>query len=207
LEHHQQSDGKTLPLRRLLFGTSAVPAAALATVMFAAPLEAHADLIWTFSGVTVADTKTAVRSVCGIGTGCYVHVSGTLTVTDDSVPSIVSYNISTSATGPFPAMSWTDSNSYNNDGLGPNNLSLVSNAQPSTSFVMTFGAYLNGNVNPDPIGFAALSYAGSEPINGEFGPTVGDVVLGQSMPEPSSLTVLSAGLGMLATRRRRTRKK
>jgi len=172
---HHSADGNPVPLRWLLVGTTVLPAAAFGLMMAFAP-EASADIEYQFSpGATLTFTDGNIETLTG--TFSFNPAGPSLTQVDITL------------TGGTP-MAGTYTNPY---AATPDSIRAYVD-DPLASFIEI--VYLNDlGPMPDPIASAIYTNPkqriGTVMVSGSAAP----------VPEPSSMAILGAALGLFGLRR------
>jgi hypothetical protein len=184
-----------ISLRRLLIGSSALPATALAT-MLVLPHHASAALVsYTFTNdasITFAD-------------GNVEDVSGSFDF--DTVGGLIS-SPDITLTGPAPEADSYDTNDfYAVSVAGP--AVCGNDASGIPTFCMWFATLLGGSTSDlvtSPLG-GGIGYFPTDPgINVIETAVAGGVTESAPVPEPSTLALLAGAIGLLSRRRRMTRR-
>jgi len=183
IRHSPADDGNSAPLRRLLVGTSAVPAATLALMMAFAPAASAASIEYAFSpgaSLFFAD-------------GNFESLTGTFTV-DFAGPTVTQAAITLAGNAPEAGV-------YDTPGfiLPDLRLFFASNPTPAT-VAIGFGSPLG--LTPDPITGDDFSAPPAATILVTYATGYADPIL----PEPSTLSLLGAALGLFGLRRRASRR-
>jgi hypothetical protein len=165
--------------------------------MVAVPLDARADITWTLHGVEFTYIDGNYVGDINSETGTFVT---------DSIGYVESWDISVTDGGPgFPAVTFTPLNSTVSNFGGA---FIVGNATAG-SLSTSFHYYFALGVSPDPL----LPPYGSDgvyfrtPGGGEWGWGGYATIVQPSIPEPSSLALLTVALGMFEIGRLRTCKR
>jgi hypothetical protein len=195
MERHQPSDGKPLSLRRLLISTAAMPVAALA-IAATSPSAQAADIDWTLSGVTFNDG--------GVESGTFIT---------NSLGLIQSWNITTTLGTSLPGTTYVGTNPGPDYSLANPNTFIVANTTTSIDL------YRDGTLLYNGFEFSLTESNLVDPITIRNNAQEYSYAIGQaryiesgeatqvSTPEPSSLAIFAAALGLFGLKRRRARRR
>jgi hypothetical protein len=179
-EHRQASDGNPVSLRRLLIGTVALPAAIAGLMMAFIPEASATSIEYAFSpGATLTFADGNIESLTGTFT---VNMAG---------PTLTQANITLASAAPEAGV-------YNTPGFIHPNLLLFFASNLAGTVALGFSS---------PLGFTPDMITGSDFHTGNTTTLVTHASgYADPIPEPTTLSLLAAALGLFGFRRRASRR-